>query len=127
MPIRKVRFYIQKGLVSPPSGTRKMARYGAEQVEQLLNIRKWQTAGLSLDRIQSLLHQPTNDELLPPLTGPTPGQVSVVSQVYLAPGVSLHIDPQACGLTTDHIRQLSEQMLTALALIQQEGTHDDTQ
>ena len=38
---RKVRFYIQKGLVDRPEGTGKGAFYTHVHLEQLLAIRKW--------------------------------------------------------------------------------------
>ncbi len=52
---RTVRYYIQKGLVDRPEGVGKGAFYSHTHLEQLLAIRKWKTAGLSLERIQDIL------------------------------------------------------------------------
>lgn len=125
MPVRKVRFYIQKGLVTPPTGAKKNAKYSSIQVEQLLSIRKWQSAGLSLDRIQKILHSDHTDELLPPISAPTAGQISVISHIYLAPGISLQINPQESGLTTDQVRQLVQETLTSLTMLQKEKEDDN--
>lgn len=40
LPIRTVRLYIQKGLVSPPEGLRKGAYYTSHNLDQLQAIRK---------------------------------------------------------------------------------------
>ncbi|MEA3417595.1 MAG: MerR family transcriptional regulator [Thermodesulfobacteriota bacterium] len=45
---RKVRFYIQKGLVVRPEGTGKGAFYTHVHLEQLLAVRKWKDAGSPL-------------------------------------------------------------------------------
>ena len=58
MPRRTVRYYIQQGLVDRPIGEKRAAYYTALHLEQLLSIRKWQRAGLSLDRIRELLADP---------------------------------------------------------------------
>lgn len=52
LPIRTVRYYIQKGLVSPPEGSRKGDYYTQKHLDKLLAIRKWQRAGLSLKQIK---------------------------------------------------------------------------
>ena len=52
---RTVRFYTQKGLLEPPEGERRGAYYTRRHLEQLLLIRKWQAAGVSLERIGRLL------------------------------------------------------------------------
>ena len=67
-PRRNVRYYIQKGLVDRPQGIGKGAYYTERHVEQLLLVRKWQLAGLSLERIGEVLKQPTTGPL-----PPTPG------------------------------------------------------
>ena len=67
---RTIRYYIQKGLVDRPEGIGKGAFYSHSHLEQLLAIRKWKAAGLSLDRIQDILAGEkdggTGDQLLPP-------------------------------------------------------------
>jgi DNA-binding transcriptional MerR regulator len=58
LPRRTVRYYIQQGLVDRPIGEKRAAYYTATHLEQLLTIRKWQHAGLSLDRIREILAGP---------------------------------------------------------------------
>jgi hypothetical protein len=48
-------YYIQLGLVDRPDGETRAARYGPRHVEQLLQVRKWSDAGVSLERIRELL------------------------------------------------------------------------
>lgn len=64
LPRRTVRYYIQSGLIDRPQGVGKGAYYTQRHVEQLLLVRKWQLAGLSLERIGELLRQQA--------TGPLP-------------------------------------------------------
>ena len=52
---RTVRFYIQKALIPAPEGSGRGAYYTQVHLERLLEIRKWQDAGLSLERIGELL------------------------------------------------------------------------
>ena len=65
---RTVRFYTQKGLLDPPEGERRGAYYTRRHLEQLLLIRKWQQAGVSLERIGRLLRGDISE--LPPPTEP---------------------------------------------------------
>ena len=55
LPKRTVRYYIQLGLVDRPEGETRAARYGPRHAEQLLQVRKWADAGVSLERIRELL------------------------------------------------------------------------
>src|SRR6185369_17318263 len=78
---RTVRFYMQQGLVSRPEGAKRGAYYLRRHVEQLLLIRRWADAGLSLERIKELVAGAPED---PPPRAPRPGSVEVWSRVALA-------------------------------------------
>lgn len=52
---RTVRFYISKGLLPPPSGGPKFARYGVEHLKRLVSIRTWLDEGVSLEEAQMRL------------------------------------------------------------------------
>ncbi|WP_068546511.1 MerR family transcriptional regulator [Thalassotalea crassostreae] len=123
---RKVRYYIQREMVSSPIGARKTARYSNEHLEQLLTIRKWQEAGLSLEKIQAILQKSDVDDL-PPEPLPEPGSISVVSQVMLAKGVTLQIDANQAQLTTKQLRALAQQTIKALEqIVQAKPTLEET-
>jgi len=49
---RTVRFYIAQGLLDRPEGEKRGAHYLRKYLEQLLLIRRWTDAGLSLDRVR---------------------------------------------------------------------------
>lgn len=122
---RKVRYYIQKGLVDRPEGSGKGAFYAHRHVEQLLTIRKWKDAGLSLERIQELLgrepqEEDASDRLVPPPRPKKPGSVEVWSHLYIADGVDLHIEPQRSGLTPEQVRALCQAIMHAYKQIQAE-------
>lgn len=99
---RTVRYYIQTGLIDRPEGIGKGAYYTQRHVEQLLLVRKWQLAGLSLQRIGELLKQQA-EGLLPP-TPRRSGTVEVWSHLVVADGVELVVEPGRAGLTSEQVR-----------------------
>ena len=100
---RTVRFYIQQGLVSRPEGAKRGAFYLQRHVEQLLMIRRWTDAGLSLDRIRELVAGAPED---PPPRAAKAGSVEVWSRVTLADGVEIHLEPGRAGLSPEQVRAL---------------------
>jgi DNA-binding transcriptional MerR regulator len=102
LPRRTVRYYIQSGLVDRPQGVGKGAYYTQRHVEQLLLVRKWQLAGLSLERIGELLKQEASGPLPP--TPRRPGTVEVWSHLVVADGVELTLEPGRAGLTPEQVR-----------------------
>lgn len=100
---RTVRFYIQQGLVDRPQGAKRGAYYVRRHVEQLLLIRRWTEAGLSLERIRELIAGAPAD---PPRRATAPGSVEVWSRVTLADGLELQVEPGRAGLTPEQVRAL---------------------
>ncbi len=105
LPLRTVRYYIQLGLVDRPFGEKKAAYYTALHVDQLLTIRKWQSAGLSLDRIREILAAPETG-LLPPPRPRGVGTVEVWSHLVIADGLEITLEPGRAGLSSDQVRAL---------------------
>lgn len=103
LPARTVRYYIQLGLVDRPDGANRGARYATRHVEQLLTIRKWQSAGVSLERIRELMQAPQLDA--PPPRQRGPGTVEVWSHLVIAEGVELHVEPGLSGLSPEALRE----------------------
>lgn len=124
---RKVRYYIQKGLVDRPEGSGKGAFYAHRHVEQLLTIRKWKDAGVSLERIQEILGREPQGEgasgrLVPPLRPKKTGSVEVWSHLTIADGVEVQIEPHRSGLSPEQIRTLCRMIMHAYEQVQQPGT-----
>ncbi len=111
LPPRTVRYYIQLGLVDRPDGQNRGARYAARHVEQLLTIKKWQAAGLSLERIGELLQGDEN--LLPPPRPKAPGTIEVWSRLQVAPGIELQIEAGEAGLSPEQLRTLFRKVMSA--------------
>lgn len=118
---RKVRFYIQKGLVDRPTGTGKGAYYTHVHLEQLLAIRKWKDAGLSLERIQEILSSEKdgfqNQKPMPPPRLRNQGSVEVWSHLYISDGVELHIEPGRSGLNPEQVRSLFREVMNRYKII----------
>lgn len=102
---RTVRYYIQEGLVDRPAGAKRGAYYTRRHVEQLMTIRTWQRAGLSLERIRELVAGGGKSSApLPPPRPRRPGDVTLRTHVTIRPGVELVIDPHESGLSAEEVR-----------------------
>ena len=117
LPRRTVRYYIQSGLVDRPEGIGKGAYYIQHHVEQLLTVRKWQLAGLSLERIGEVLKQQSVG-LLPP-TPRRPGTVEVWSHLVVADGVELTLEPGRAGLSPEQVRAFFRAVTKAYEQLQE--------
>ena len=104
---RTVRFYIQQGLIDRPVGEKRGAYYLARHLEQLLLVRRWTDAGLSLDRIRELIAGSPADA---PPRASRPGMVEVWSRVTLADGLEVHLEPGRAGLTPEQVRAFVREM-----------------
>ena len=102
VPGRTVRFYIQKGLLPGPEGEKRGAYYTGAHLAELLRIRQWQDAGLSLDAIAGLLQARSE----PPLAPVRPGAIEVRSHLIVADGLELVVAPERAGLTQAQLRSL---------------------
>jgi DNA-binding transcriptional MerR regulator len=115
IPKRTVRFYVENGVVDRPEGIKRGAYYTQKHVEQLLEIKKWQQAGLSLERIKDLLNDLDCGASLPPQKQRQPGDVDVWSHIFLQDGVELLIEPRRSGLSPEQVNRIS-QVLQAMLL-----------
>ncbi len=115
LPRRTVRYYIQSGLIDRPQGVGKGAYYTQRHVEQLLLVRKWQLAGLSLERIGELLKQQAAGPLPP--TPRRAGTVEVWSHLVVADGVEITLEPSRAGLTPEQVRAFFRAVTQAYAQI----------
>lgn len=115
---RTVRYYITEALVDRPHGTKRGAWYGQRHLEQLLLIRRWTDAGLSLDRVREL--QAGAPEDAPP-RAVRPGTVEVWSRITLADGLELQVEPGRAGLSPEQLRELLRDVLAAYHRARQPG------
>ena len=113
LPRRTVRYYIQIGLVDRPIGETRAAYYTDSHLQQLLTIRKWTDAGLSLERIRELLEGA--DPAVPPPRPRKAASVEVMSHLIVADGVELVIEPGRAGLKPEEVRNLFKRVLAAYA------------
>jgi DNA-binding transcriptional MerR regulator len=107
---RTVRYYIALGLLDRPAGEKRGAHYLRQHLEQLLLVRRWSEAGLSLDRVRELIAGAPED---PPRRAAPAGTVEVWSRVTLADGLEVQIEPGRARLSPEQVRALVRGM-TAL-------------
>jgi DNA-binding transcriptional MerR regulator len=105
-----VRFYIAQRLMDRPHGSKRGAWYEDRHLQQLLLIRRWTDAGLSLDRVREL--QAGSPEEAPPRPA-KPGMVEVWSRVTLADGVELQVEPGRAGMTPEQVRAFIQDVTAA--------------
>ena len=98
---RTVRYYIAESLLDRPEGEKRGAHYLRRHLEQLLLIRRWTDAGLTLDRVRELIAGAPED---PPRRTAPPGTVEVWSRVTVADGLEVHLEPGRAGLTPEQVR-----------------------
>lgn len=122
LPRRTVRYYIQLGLVERPIGETRAAYYTDAHLTQLLTIRKWTDAGLSLERVRELVEGA--DPAVPPPRPRKPGSVEVMSHLIVADGVELVIEPGRAGLKPEEVRKLFRSVLAAYGDIIKEQNND---
>jgi DNA-binding transcriptional MerR regulator len=100
---RTVRYYIAQGLLDRPAGAKRGAHYLRRHLEQLLLVRRWTDAGLSLERVRELIAGAPEE---PPRRAAPPGSVEVWSRLTLADGLELHVEPGRAGLSPEQVRAL---------------------
>jgi len=110
LPKRTVRYYMQLGLVDRPVGETRAAHYTPMHLGQLMQIRKLADAGVSLERIRSVM---AGGESPVPDRQRQPGAISVRSHVFIAPGIELQIDPQEAGLSPEQLRAFVRTVMSA--------------
>ena len=119
LPRRTIRYYVQVGLIAPPDGNGKGARYNASHLERLLKIRRLQSDGFSLDRISQLLDEPLDVPKVP-----APGDLRVVSRLTVAPGVTVELDPELAGLNPEQVRMFVRRCMNSYEALRR-GEKDD--
>jgi len=122
MTARNIRFYIQEGVVDKPHGQNKGAYYTEKHLQQLLTVKKYKEAGVSLERIAQIIHEeeggPAVDYRI------KPGNIEVVSRIHLMEGLELSINPERSGLTQADIRKLSRTILETIETMKKEKNND---
>ena len=118
VPTRTVRFYIAQGLLDRPFGAKRGAWYEDRHLQQLLLIRRWTDAGLSLDRVREL--QAGSPEEAPPRPV-KPGMVEVWSRVTLADGLEVQLEPGRAGMTPEQVRAFIQGVTEAYRRVREAG------
>jgi DNA-binding transcriptional MerR regulator len=117
LPPRTIRYYVQIGLVDRPEGETRAARYGAAHLAQLLLIKKWTSAGVSLDRIRELLQGQVEPV---PARARQAGSIEVCSHLYIADGLEMVIEPGRAQMTPEQVRQFTRGVMSLYASVVQE-------
>ena len=123
IPRRTIRYYIQEGLVDRPVGEKRGAHYTPVHREQLLTIRTWQKAGVSLERIKEILAHKSLGNLPPPRPR-GPGTVEVWSHLVVTDGLEITLESGRSGLTPAEVRRFFSGVTALYEQIKQERNDD---
>lgn len=113
LPKRTIRYYIQQGLVNRPDGEKRGSHYTQQHLEQLLEIKKWQKEGLSLERIKTILTIDIETLNTPLAQVREPGDITVCSHIFIEDGIELQIDPKKVRMSAEELRSFISK-ITAL-------------
>ena len=105
---RTVRYYVQEGLLTPPDGLGRGARYGEGHLERLLKVRSLQEQGLTLDEVRHALRTGKDDSESRERDGAVPPRRSVLTRIELAPGVELLVDGRLRLPSPGKLEELSD-------------------
>ena len=122
MTARNIRFYIQQGIVDKPHGLNRGAYYTERHLRQLLTVKKYKEAGVSLERIAQILHEEGGDTGIDYRV--RPGRIEVLSHIHLAEGVELVVDPERSGLDRQKIRELGKGILEIIETLKKDKDHE---
>jgi DNA-binding transcriptional MerR regulator len=129
LPARRIRLWIARGLVDPPIGRTRSARYTHRHVQQLQAVKDWREAGYSLERIHQLRQnaRSTHDPI-------APGTTEAWQRQVIDDGIELHIRGTPDEQTPEHeplldssqIPQLREHVKRTYERLQtSETSHED--
>ena len=122
LPVRTLRYYVQNGLVDRPAGETRAARYGSRHLEQVLLIKKWTSAGVSLERVRELLR---GEEPTVPAKSRKAGSIEVCSHLQVADGLEMVIEPSRAQMTPEQVRAFARGVMALYASITAAGDARD--
>ena len=126
---RTIRFYVTRGLVSPPEGRGTAATYSYRHFLQLLSIKLRQREGSTLEGIKHEMHDTTGDalerrvaqSLAPVLLTGRPGAAELDDEepvswrrVPVADGIELHVRADSPAAKEDTVVALREAIRSTL-------------
>lgn len=122
LPVRTLRYYVQTGLIDKPDGETRAARYGSKHLEQVLLIKKWTSAGVSLERVKELLH---GAEPAIPARSKKAGSIEVCSHLTVTDGLEVVIEPSRAQMTPEQVRAFARGVMELYASITSAGEAED--
>jgi DNA-binding transcriptional MerR regulator len=87
VPVRRIRFYVAEGLLSPPQGRGRAAHYTTAHLERLQQIIALRESNLGLDEIKERLGDPDTSSTAQNMTEPL---ASNWQRWEVVPGVEIH-------------------------------------
>lgn len=100
MDERRIRFYIQQGLIERPASRGRHARYHHRHALQIVNILRWQKEGYSLAKMRDLTREQAPSQQLP-----LEGEESFLFTI--AEGFIVVASPKASGLSPSLLRGIA--------------------
>ena len=111
---RTVRYYVQEGLLAPPDGLGRGARYGEGHLGRLLKVRSLQEQGRTLEEVRHALLAKKGDSVPHEPGEPdeqevaAPPRRTILTRIELAPGVELLVDGRLRLPSPGKLEELSD-------------------
>lgn len=121
---RSIRYYIQEGLLEPPQGRTKSAKYDQEHLERLLSIRRLSRDGYSLELIKHHFAKEDRPAVIAPVRR---GSINVMTHLHIADGITLILDCDRANLTGNQVQQLAKQIAELYSQTQPELNQGENQ
>jgi len=108
---RTFRYYIQEGLIDKPEGeSKRSAFYTNHHLEQLLSVRKYRQAGLSINRIREIVQSKLEFDEIPESFNKR-GSIEIWSRIYINAGIQININPEKAGISPEQFKSLTHKIL----------------
>ncbi len=109
---RTLKYYVQIGVVDPPFGETKNARYGLNHVDQVRTVKRLQAEGLTLAKIALLKgEKPGHERAVERKKRPKqPRQPVRKVSVEILPGIEMSFTPDQGAITDEFIAEVSRKV-----------------
>lgn len=109
---RTIRYYIQIGLLNKPFGAGRGAYYDDSHLQKIMEIKKWQDIGLSLEKIIERVNKTGSEKNNQNIDTPIPvlDKRQIFQRITLSEGIELNVSVNNSSLTESEIEILTLNM-----------------
>ena len=113
VPRRTIRYYVQRGLLSPPEGAGRGHYYRSSHLGRLVRIRELQDSGLGLEEIRTILDRTVLGGPVLGVCADAPGEappapmIELITRINVGSGIDLVISHGERPPTASQVRAIA--------------------